>query len=258
MAGWPLRDRIWAAPALHSSAERADLETTGADTWGLDLRSIRGHAVDSSRRGRSKPADLLLGGGLLGTLDLATVSDPHFDGTTRWAPDEALVADGFAVWFDAELSEGERFSSAPGPGQTVHGCLYLPLREPLAVPPRAELALRFCAIPVAGSYVWTWECSVADVHGRTVVRTPRQSSLGALPLTKARFAAMSELHRPMLGPEGQRWREAISLVDGARSTGEIASALVAAADLGFSSDSEAFDWIQRALPVLESGAATKL
>lgn len=253
-----LRDRIWAAAMRHSADQLGDLETTGADTWGVDLRSVRGHVVDGWRRVRSTPEELLLGGGLLGTLELATVSDPHFEGTTHWTPDAALVVDGFLVWFDAELSEGECFSTAPGPGQTVHGCLRLPLRDPLPVPARAELALRFCAFPAAGDYAWTWECSVSDANGGAVVRTPRQSTLGALALSRPRLAAMSECHRPSLGIEGRRWRDAIALTDGERTTGEIARALSTAADLEFRSETEAFDWLQRALPVLETGGAEKL
>lgn len=251
-----LRDRIWAAPARHPAAVRSDIETAGADTYGVDLRTVRPQVVDGWRRSKVRPDDLLLPGSVLGTLELGTVSEPNFEGTARWTVDESLELDGFAVWFDAELSEGERFSSAPGTEQTMHGCLYLPLREPLSVPSHADLSLRFCAISVAGDYAWTWECAVANAGA--VVRTPRQSTLGALVLTGARLAAMSELHRPSLGMEGRRWRDAIASMEGGRSTREIAAALAAAPDHGFRSESEAFDWLQRTLQVLEPDAVTEL
>jgi SAM-dependent methyltransferase len=253
-----LRDHIWAAPARHPAAVQSNIETAGADAYGIDLRSVRTQVVDGCRRARPKPEDLLLPGSLLGTLDLGIVSEPSFEGTARWTVDAPLVVDGFAVWFDAELSEGERFSAAPGPEQTMHGCLYLPLREPLSVPSRAKLALRFCAVQVAGDYAWTWESSVTNADGGGLRRTPRQSTLAAFALTKARLAAMSELHRPSLGPEGRRWRDAIALIDGQHSSREIANALARTGDFGCASESEAFDWLQGTLQVLESGAATKL
>lgn len=252
------RDRIWAAPARHPSAVRSDIETAGADTYGVDLRSVHAHVVDGWRRVKSRPEDLLLPRSSLGALELGTASEPGFEGTARWTVEAALLVDGFAVWFDAELAEGERFSSAPGPEQTTHGCLFLPLREPLSVPRDADLSLRFCAIPVAGDYAWTWECAVANAGGGAVVRTPRQSTLGGLALTKARLAAMSELHRPSLGMEGRRWREVIASVDGGRSSREIAAALAAAPGHHFRSEAEAFDWLQRTLYVLELDAAREL
>ena len=253
-----LRDRIWAAPTRHPAAVRSDIETAGADTYGVDLRSVRPQVVDGWRRAKARVEDLLLPRGLLGTVDLGTVAEPHFEGNARWMPDAPLVVEGFVVWFDAELSEGEGFSAAPGPEQSVHGCLYLPLREPLPVPARADLALRFCAIQAATDYAWTWECTVTGSDGSEIVRTARQSTLGALAVTRGRLSAMSELHRPTLGAEGRRWRDAIALIDGQHSSGEIANALVRTGDRGCTSESEAFDWLQSALQVLESGDATKL
>ncbi|MEK7240179.1 MAG: hypothetical protein AAB224_06295, partial [Gemmatimonadota bacterium] len=253
-----LRDRIWAAPTRHPAAVRSDIETAGADTYGVDLRSVRPQVVDGWRRAKARVEDLLLPRGLLGTVDLGTVVEPHFEGNARWMTDAPLVVDGFVVWFDAELSEGEHFSSAPGTEQSVHGCPYLSLREPLAVPARAELALRFRAIQTATDYAWTWECTVTGSDGSGVVRTARQSTLGAVAMTRERLSAMSELHRPSLGVEGRRWRDAIALIDGQLSSREIANALARTGDFGCASESEAFDWLQGTLQVLESGAATKL
>ncbi|MHB1097530.1 MAG: SAM-dependent methyltransferase [Gemmatimonadaceae bacterium] len=251
------RDRIWAAPTRHGASVQRSVETTGADTYGVDVRALRGHVVDDARRRRPAPDELLLPGAPLGTLDLSAVSDPGFEGTARWTPTSPVTADGFALWFDAELAEGERFSSRPGPEQTIHGCLYLPLREPLTVPAGAELALRFCGVPVSHEYTWTWECAVAGV-GERVARTPRQTSFGGQPLTPARLAAMSELHQPTLGMEGHRLRAILGLMETPRQSGEIAAALAAQPSLAFSSQTEAFDWLQRVLPGLESGSARSL
>lgn len=251
------RDHIWAAPARHGASLQRSVATTGADTYGVDLRGLRGHVVDEARRRRPAPEEMLLPGALLGTVDLRTVTEPGFEGTARWTPEALLSVDGFVLWFDAELAEGERFSTRPGPEQSIHGCLSLPLREPLVVPAGAELALRFCAVQVSGEYTWTWECTVRERGDRTV-RTPRQSAFGGLALTPARVAAMSELHRPTLGLEGRRLRAAIELIEALRQSGEIAADLAAQGSLGFANAVEAFDWLQRALPALESGAARRL
>jgi SAM-dependent methyltransferase len=251
------RDHIWAAPARQGSSVQRSVETTGADTYGVDLRGLRGHVVDDARRRRPAPDELLMPGAPLGTLELSKVSDPYFDGTARWTTSDALTADGFVLWFDAELAEGEGFTTRPGPEQTIHGCLYLPLREPITVPAGAELALRFRGVQVSREYTWTWECAVRAA-GERVVQTPRQSAFGGLPLTPARLAAMSELHQPRLGLEGRRLRAAIGLMEAPLASGDIAASLAAQPALEFSSQSDAFDWLQRELPGLESGAAKRL
>lgn len=253
-----LRDHIFAAPARYPEPVQRDFDIVGADTCGVDLRPVRPRIVDASRRIKSRIANLLLPGVQLGTIDLRTVSDPGFEGTARWVPDSPVVVAGLFVWFDAELSEGEHFSAAPGPEQTVHGSLYLPLREPLAVPAHAELSLRLCGIQMGGDYAWTWECAVAEAGGGAVMRTARQSTLGAVAVTKARLASMSELHRPSLGAEGRRLQALIALTDGVHSSGQIVTILAASADLAFSDESEAFDWLQRSLQLLETGAAEEL
>ena len=253
-----VRDHLWAAPVREPEPVRRDLATMGSDTFGVDLRGLRSDVVDDARRVKVAPELLLLPGALLGTLELATVIEPNFEGTARWIARAHTVADGFVLWFDAELAEGERFSSKPGPGQSVHGSLYLPLRAPLVVPEGAELSLRFCGVQANADYVWTWECTVGDTRTSASERTVRQSTLGALGLSPARLSALSEAARPSLGLEGRRWHDALSLVDGQRSWREIADELVQSGELGFAGSAEAFDWLQRVLNVLVAGKVTQL
>ncbi len=245
-----VRDRLWAAPARQPATMRDDLHTIAANQHGVDLSSLRTRLLAASRRGKLRPEDLLLPGAGLGDLELTTVTDPHFEGTARWTTVEPIAADGFALWFDAELAGGEGFSTRPGPEQTVHGCLYLPLHEPLSLPAHADLSLRFVAVPVSGDYAWAWEVAWDAQDGSGVRRRARQSTLGAVTLTPLRLAARSELHRPVLGGEGQRLREALSMIDGRQTSGAIASALFAKSELGFSTEADAFDWVQDLLPLL--------
>lgn len=249
-----LRDHLFAAPSRQPDAMRHRLEAAGADVHGLDLRTLRPYAADVRRNGKPAAEDLLLPGALLGTLDLSAVADPYFEGTARWSAAAPLSPDGFAVWFDVELAGGERFSSKPGPRQTSHGCLYLPLPEPLDVPAGAELSLRFCGVPAGDDYAWVWECAVSDGAGRVAVRTPRQASFRSNALSPARLAAMSMLHRPALGLEGERLRQVLALIDGKVSSTELAVALTAHPRLEFGSSEDAQVWLQQALPWIEAGS----
>jgi len=253
-----MRDHLWAAPVREPEPVRRDLEMVGPDSFGVDLRGLRSFVMDTARRVKLDSEHLLLPGALLGTLELVTATEPNFEGTAHWTPGARMVADGFVLWFDAELAEGEHFSSQPGPGQSVHGSLYLPLRAQLVVPEGAELSLRFCGVQADADYVWTWECTVGDSRTPAHARTVRQSTLGALGLSPARLSALSDAARPSLGLEGRRWHDAMSLIDGQRSWREIADALVRAGDDGFATSAEAFAWLQRVLNVLAAGEVTEL
>ncbi len=252
-----VRDHVVAAPARHPAEVRRSRQMLDAGIHGVQLETLLPFAAESSQRSRPRSSDLLAPGCRLGTLELTTRTDPHFEGFGAWQVEADAVVDGFVVWFESELDGGERFSAGPGPEQTVHGCLYLPLTAPLPAPRESTLRLRFCAVPVGTNYTWTWECGLERADGSTT-HTPRQSSLSGLVLTPQRLRAMSETHRPTLGREGQRWRAAIALADGVRTTGEMAVALASESGLGFASEPAAFDWLQRAIGVLESGSATQL
>ena len=252
-----VRDHLWAAPSRRPDAMQRRLETAGPDVHGVDLRTLRPYTMDVRRNGKPQEDDLLLPGALLGTLDLSTVSEPYFEGCARWKVEAPIALDGFAVWFDAELAGGERFSSRPGPQQTVHGCLYVPLTTRLDAPAGSELSLRFCGVPVGEDYAWVWESAVGDGNGRVTVQTSRQASFGTIALTPARLAAMSLLHRPALGLEGERLRQLIACVDGNQSSGEIAAKLAADAHNQFGSSEEAQVWLQQALPWLEAGSVIR-
>lgn len=252
-----VRDHVVAAPARHPAEVRSKRETLHSEIHGVRLHTLLPPACGDSQRVRPGVEDLLGPGCRLGTLDLRTRTDTRFEGFGAWRMDTDALVEGFVVWFESELWGGEQFSAGPGPEQTVHGCLYLPLLEPMPTPRGSDLGLRFCAIPAGTDYTWTWECRL-DTSSAETIHTPRQSSLSGLVLTPQRLRSLSESHRPTLGREGQRFSAATALADGVRTTGEIAAALAAAPGLGFASASAAFDWLQRVVLVLESGRATRI
>ncbi|MBX9928019.1 MAG: 50S ribosomal protein L11 methyltransferase [Gemmatimonadaceae bacterium] len=248
-----IRDTLWAAPA-RASALTQQLDTAIlSGTEGVAMRSTLGtRLADSWRRARNAPEDLCLPPAALGALELGTITSPHHDGTAQWRDVASFTADGFVIWFEAELAGGPRFSSAPGPAQTVHGALYCPLREPLAVAAGSALDFRFVATHTGNDYAWSWESVVRSAAG-VETRSPRQSTLGALLLSAERVHAAMPTAVPTLGCEGARWRALAAAVDGTRTRAEIVARLVGDAALGFSSEGDAREWMIGPLRVLDAG-----
>jgi precorrin-6B methylase 2 len=97
---------------------------------------------------------------------------------------------GFAVWFDADLVEGVRLSTAPTSPPIAWHQLYLPLQRPIPVTPghRVHLDLLAQGDPT-GDIWWRW-------HG---YRTPSENGRQEFPFRQSSFSSVP------LPPHGTTW-----------------------------------------------------
>ena len=247
------RDHLFAAPVRARPDWSNDRRVLQDGAFGVSLEAIARRTADAWRRGRIAPDQVLFGAESIGSIELATVQSPNFEGIAAWTVPAAARIDGFTVWFDAELAGGERFSTAPGPAQAVHGSSYFPLREPIEVLPGDGLRFRFVGIQGGSDYTWIWECGCRRGADAAWTPGPRQSSIGATLLASRRLASQSQEHVPTLGEGGYRLQRATALIDGIRESREIAAALAATAACGFRDKDQAFAWLVRVLRNLEVG-----
>jgi protein arginine N-methyltransferase 1 len=70
------------------------------------------------------------------------------------------TAHGVCLWFETELFEGIGYSSRPGAAGTVHGQLFLPWLEPVAVEKGQKIHLGLHADLVGRNYIWRWETRI--------------------------------------------------------------------------------------------------
>jgi SAM-dependent methyltransferase len=190
-----VRDRLHAAPARARVDWEADRMALAEPAFGLDLTVIARRMADQWRHGRVDPADLLCDGASLGELDLASVTSANFDGTAEWTmPSEARV-DGVAVWFEAELAEGETFTTAPGRRQSAHGAAFFPLRAPVALRRGDALQFHLAAFLVGVDYTWAWDSRWrAGTADEWTAGASQSSLLEALPLERS-IASLSATDR---------------------------------------------------------------
>lgn len=174
------RDLLWAAPVVEP--DPAPNETAAAllgDTpYGIDRGAVERRLRSDWRRVRLSADALLAEPALLASVDLATVSSPHVEGSAEWLIARDGVLDGFAVWFDAELAGGARISNAPAAPRALYGQAHFPLTSPLVVHGGDRVQLEWRALSVADGYVFAWHTRhTSKVTGRT--EEFRQSTLGS-------------------------------------------------------------------------------
>lgn len=158
----PLRDTI----------RGAVVEARGAYESYAPL-TVHGVRLDAPRRLTSHlwtqarlPAEALLSEPQTwAALDYATVEEPSVRGTLRWTAAREGTAHGLCFWFEAELMEGVRYSTAPGEPWTVYGQGFFPFPDPVLLRSgdRVETDLR--ADLIGGRYVWSWNTEVRPVRG---------------------------------------------------------------------------------------------
>lgn len=190
-----VRDRLLAAPARARVDWEADRVALAEPAFGLDLSVIARRMADHWRHGRVDPSDLLCAAAPLGVLDLTTVTSASFDGTVDWTlPTDARV-DGVAVWFEAELAEGESFTTMPGRKQSAHGAAFFPLRAPVALHRGDALQFHLAAFLAGADYTWAWDSRWRAATTEQWTAGAQQSSLlEALPLTRS-IASLSATDR---------------------------------------------------------------
>jgi protein arginine N-methyltransferase 1 len=221
----PQRDEIFAVPAEVPEAYQGH-----AAPWttheGLDFDLARRRTVCHIRKIKVKPDQMLAAPQCWQRLDYATITNPSARGTLEWQPSRPGTAHGLCLWFDAHLAEDISFSNAPGqPSVSAYNQLFLPFESPVPVTPSDTITAALAAHSVGDRYVWEWDTTVRDADGSERVRL-RQNTLPARLSTGA--MAVSSPERVLPEHDAVRIdREVLTLIDGRRTTRQIADELAA-------------------------------
>ena len=147
---------------------------------------------------------------------------------------------GFAVWFDATLTDGVCLSNAPGQDDLVYGMNFLPLAQPVAVLPSASVSVDLRATLVGDDYIWQWDTEIRSGDDGATIRFA-QSSFHGMPLATRSLALAAADHEPALSRDGRIDLEALDLIDGHTALGDIADRLLARFPDYFADRREALD-----------------
>jgi len=216
----PRRDSLWAAIAQAPELYKEHASVWEDDIHGLNLISGRRFAINTWRKGRIKPEQMLTQPECLATLDYSCVESHDINIEVTWTALREGVAHGIIVWFDASLVEGVSFSNAPGSQELIYGSAFFPLAEPVTISPGDTISVTLRADLVGDDYIWRWDSRVME---RSEVKASfTQSTFFATPLSLAQLRKRASSHAPTLNEDGQIERFILLMMDEKTSLEEIA------------------------------------
>jgi protein arginine N-methyltransferase 1 len=180
----PSRIRQFVVPVI---SDRIHRELTQWDEvgFGLDLSDARKMSLNNVYVRRFAACDLLDRGRAAKEWDCLTLgSDAKSNrkGEVSWTLDSERTVYGFAYWWDAELIEGVRLSTAPDAPPTHWEQLYFPLEAPMTAAPgeRILVTLRSKSSEEAGTHL-AWTAVHFDRDGASKARQAMSLDKGWIP-----------------------------------------------------------------------------
>ena len=160
------------------------------------------------------------------TLDYSRVQESDVQATISMHTSKLGTAHGFAVWFDAELSEKISFSNAPGNVTSIYGNAFFPFTQPINVKPGTRIDVNLRADLVQEDYVWQWAATIMDPESGCITKSFRQSTLSGTVLSPSTLQKRSSTYVPSMTDKGLVDHFILGKIDGKTSLEEIARQLV--------------------------------
>lgn len=219
----PQRDTLFAALIT-----APDVYAMYSDPWSsfsIDMQIGRSHAVNTLRKHRPAPEQLLTAPQPFATLDYRSVESPNVSGELKVEVMRSGVAHGFCVWFDAELADDIIYSNAPDAPELVYGQMFFPLAEAAEVRAGDEIAAAFYARLMGDDYTWQWNTRITT---RSRHHSFKQSTLLGMPLSLDYLRKLSPNYQPGLNISGKIALMVMQQMNRSTSSGEIAQTILAA------------------------------
>lgn len=171
----PARERLWAA-----AVQAPDVYDRCVGFWdrpfhGLDLSPAKPAATDWMYKQRFQPGELISDRVCYHVLDYSSITGPDLISEFHLTVERDGSGHGLHFWFDSELDEGIRFSTAPGSPRTIFGGTFIPWRQPVGLERGDEVEVTFGFRWVTGVYIW--QCLSRISRGGKVKAQFTQSNL---------------------------------------------------------------------------------
>jgi type I protein arginine methyltransferase len=240
----PQRDTVFMV-----AVEAPELYAGYSEPWrerpfGFDVASVASYTTSWFRRGRVGRDGFLSEVHTIAELDYRTIVDPNVHVSLEFVPTRQGVMHGVLAWFETQLFEDVRLTSAPFEPEIAYGSAFFPLTEPVSVEPSLSVELEWRAVLQGDEYVWIWNTDVKEEDG-TRRASFRQNSLAAQLVSFDRLRKRAPEYQPTLSAEGETDRSILELMTGALTLEEIARKLRAEAPDAFKSESEALERVRQ-------------
>ncbi len=183
----PLRDTMYAAPCVAPAPWHRDHLAGGDAPHGINRRAVTERVRSDWTRCRLDAGDLLADGAQWAALDYATIDSRAVSGQASWTIARDGIADGVAVWFDADLGFDVFLSNSPAAPRALYGQAFFPFANALAVAAGDAISLEIRAHLVGDDYLWSWDTTFTPAAHQLAPVVFRQSNLAARVISLGRL-----------------------------------------------------------------------
>lgn len=136
------------------------------DVYGVDYRSVRDMAVNTSYVHLLQPQDYLSEPAALNEIDLHQAKDNSMDRAVKFRIGRKGILHGIGGWFEAKLSENVLLSTSPETPSPLFKHRFFPIGKPLEVSEGDKLEVHIGAGQMWGlGFVWNWNLKLSMSGG---------------------------------------------------------------------------------------------
>jgi protein arginine N-methyltransferase 1 len=215
--------------------------------YNLDLRSGRNLVMNTWRKARVSPGQLLADPKCWATLDYMSIECPDIQSTINFSVSRSGTGYGLIIWFDTVLVEGVGFSNGPDAPELIYGSAFFPWLQPVDLAENDHIAVHLAADFVRDDYVWCWNTKVYSGFDSTTIKAEfKQSTFFGMPWVPSDLRKKSATHVPTLNIDGEIERFTLTRMDGQTALDDIARQLTTRFPDRFASWIEALSFVSEA------------
>ena len=220
----PQRDTLWAAIVTSDKLHAEYVAPWLDNPYGVEMRAGHRIVVNSWRKARVEPDQLLCEPQRWATLDYTSITNPNVSNTLTWTADRSGTGHGLGVWFDTELIDGIGFSNAPGQPELIYGMGFFPWQDAVAIESGDQITVTLEANLVGEDYIWRWNTQVLGRGSESPLKADfQQSTFFGAPLSPESLRKRADRYVPALNEDGQIDRLILDMMADGLSLGDIAT-----------------------------------
>ena len=217
----PQRDRLWVAAVELPDKDYGQVAVWSDGRWGVDLSPGIRFGVDCPFSSAIESAQLRTEPVCFASLEHAAAESATVGGIVQLSAAHDGIANGYAIWFDAELTDGVWLTSAPGAAIAVYPRRFAPWTHPVQLHAGDVITADLRFVCVNDDYVWQWNTSIRTAQNELLEQF-RQSSFNSMFITSEPLARRRPTFHPRLDEHGQAALAILQLMDAKLTLQEIA------------------------------------
>ncbi len=220
----PLRDTVFATIVDAPDWYEKTIDFLIQPRQGVDQSVYRKILCNQFYKSRVAREELLTEPQIWATLEYATMEEHDFAAMLEWKALRTGTAHGLSLWFEAEISTDEKFSTAPFAPERTYGNPLLIFPKPVAVNACDKIFVQLSATLIDEEYVWRWDTKITGDGGEVKADYTQSTFFGNI-ISPASLRKQASAFVPTLNEEGRINAFVMAQINGKTSLQTIAENL---------------------------------